>query len=80
MQSNAGAAFAVNTDAGEAVVVVHEVLRSHRNSDLSAVARKVRQMLVEDQEIDPAAIVLLRPGGLPLTTSGKVQRSLCRQR
>ncbi len=80
LQSNAGAAFAVNTDAGEAVVVVHEVLRSHRNSDLSAVARKVRQMLVEDQEIDPAAIVLLRPGGLPLTTSGKVQRSLCRQR
>jgi len=80
LQPNAGAAFAVETGAGESVVVVHEVHRAHRNSDLAAVARRIRQVLVEDQEIDPLAIVLLRPGGLPLTTSGKVQRSLCRQR
>ena len=39
----------------------------------------VRRVLVEEQEIDPWAIVLLRPGGLPITTSGKVQRSLCKQ-
>jgi acyl-CoA synthetase (AMP-forming)/AMP-acid ligase II len=27
-----------------------------------------------------ARVVLLRPGGLPRTTSGKVERNTCRQR
>ena len=80
LQPNAGAAFSVSTPGGESVVVVHEVNRNHRNSDLAAVVRTIRHVLVDDQEIDPLAIVLLRPGGLPLTTSGKVQRALCRQR
>ena len=80
LQPNAGAAFSVSTDSGEAVVVVHEINRNHRNDDMNAVVRAIRHVLVDEQEIDPLAICLLRPGGLPLTTSGKVQRSLCRQR
>jgi acyl carrier protein len=35
--------------------------------------------VVEEHEVDPYAIVLLRPGALPLTSSGKVQRTLCRE-
>ena len=80
LQPNAGAAFSVSTATGESVVVVHEINRNHRNDDMAAVVRAIRHALVDDQEIDPLAILLLRPGGLPLTTSGKVQRSLCRQR
>ena len=80
LQPNAGAAFSVSTPTGESVVVVHEINRNHRNDDMSAVVRAIRHALVDEQEIDPLAILLLRPGGLPLTTSGKVQRSLCRQR
>jgi acyl carrier protein len=43
------------------------------------VIRAIRSAVVEEHEIDPHAIVLLRPGALPLTSSGKVQRNLCRE-
>lgn len=79
LRPDAGAAFAIETTGGESFVVVHEVLRTHRDADMNEIARAVRRVLVEEQEIDPWAIVLLRPGGLPITTSGKVQRSLCKQ-
>ena len=47
--------------------------------DLTPVLKAVRAAVVDEYELDPQAIVLLRPGGLPLTTSGKVQRNRCRE-
>ncbi len=79
LQPNGGASFGVEIEGGESVVVVHEVARTHRDADLTQVVRAIRRELVQQQEVDPWAIVLLRPGNLPRTTSGKVQRSLCRQ-
>jgi hypothetical protein len=56
----------VNRDGHEELIVVHQVQREHRRGDLTPVLRAIR-----------AAIVLLRPGALPLTSSGKVQRLRC---
>ena len=39
----------------------------------------IRRAVVEHHEIDPYAIVLIRQTSLPITSSGKVQRTLCRQ-
>jgi acyl-CoA synthetase (AMP-forming)/AMP-acid ligase II/acyl carrier protein len=74
-----GAAFSVNVNEHEQLVVVHQVHREHRRGDLTPVIRAVRAAVVEEHEVDPYAIVLLRPGALPLTSSGKVQRSRCRE-
>lgn len=79
LRFNGGGAFSVDASDGEALIVVHEVTREHRNANFEQVVRAIRRALVEEHEIDPRAIVLLRPGGLPVTTSGKVQRGLCRQ-
>ncbi|HEX6962173.1 MAG TPA: AMP-binding protein, partial [Lacipirellula sp.] len=74
-----GAAFSVGEDGHEQLVVVHQVHREHRRGDLAPVVRAVRAAIVEEHEVDPHAIVLLRPGALPLTSSGKVQRARCRE-
>lgn len=75
----AGAAFAVPVHGQEQLVIAHQVGRQHRRGDLSAIVRAIRAAVVEEHEIDPYAIVLLRPGALPLTSSGKVQRHRCRE-
>ena len=39
----------------------------------------IRRAIVEQHELDPYAIVLIRQTSLPITSSGKVQRNLCRE-
>ena len=73
-----GAAFGVVEQGVEQLVAVHELRREHRRDDLEPVFRAARQAIVEEFEVDPASLVLLRPGNLPRTSSGKVQRSRCR--
>jgi acyl-CoA synthetase (AMP-forming)/AMP-acid ligase II/acyl carrier protein len=78
-----GAAFALeNADlekaTAERLVVVNQVDRQFRDADWNQVVQAIRRAVVEHHEIDPYAIVLIRQTSLPITSSGKVQRSLCR--
>jgi acyl-CoA synthetase (AMP-forming)/AMP-acid ligase II len=76
-----GAAFAALDGEGrERLVVVHEVARSHRRAGATGdILAKIREALSLEHDLAAWRIVLLRPGGLPKTTSGKVQRSRARQ-
>lgn len=74
-----GAAFSVESDRQEQLVVVHQVNREHRKADFDEVFRTMRMAIVEEHELDPQAIVLIKPVSLPITSSGKVQRLRCRQ-
>jgi acyl-CoA synthetase (AMP-forming)/AMP-acid ligase II len=77
-----GAAFAIIDDAGnEQIVVVQEIERTQRHSLPEAeVASAVRAAVVNNHDIALHKIVLIRPGTLPKTTSGKIQRSLTKRR
>jgi acyl-CoA synthetase (AMP-forming)/AMP-acid ligase II len=81
LSRDCGAAFAVADRAGqEQLVVAQEVERTERHRiSLDDVEGCIREAVVTEHECVPHAIALLRPGGLPKTTSGKVQRSLTRQ-
>jgi acyl-CoA synthetase (AMP-forming)/AMP-acid ligase II len=81
LRRHGGAAFAVADEAGaERLVIVQEVARSERRRIVpAAIVRRIREAVVGAHEIVPYDIVLLRPGALPLTTSGKIQRGLSRQ-
>uniref|UniRef100_UPI003568842C AMP-binding protein n=1 Tax=Immundisolibacter sp. TaxID=1934948 RepID=UPI003568842C len=80
LQAGAGAAFGVPGADGETLVVVQEVERAHwRSVDLPAVASAVRGAVAREHGIEVARLVLLRPGSLPKTSSGKIQRLQCRQ-
>jgi acyl-CoA synthetase (AMP-forming)/AMP-acid ligase II/acyl carrier protein len=79
LTTGAGASFSVEVEGEERLVVVYEVDRQYRNGDLADLIRGARRAIVDDHELDPHAVVLIRMASLPRTTSGKVQRNLCRQ-
>jgi acyl-CoA synthetase (AMP-forming)/AMP-acid ligase II/aryl carrier-like protein len=74
------AAFSVSVDTEERLVVVQEVDRHFRDSDVIAAIASLRQAVAAEHEVEPYAVVLVRLGNLPLTSSGKLQRRLCRSR
>ncbi len=74
-----GAAFSLEVDGREQLAVVHQIHRELRHVDLDEVLRAIRAAIVDEHEIDPHAIVLIRPASLPVTSSGKVQRQRCRE-
>ncbi len=48
--------------------------------DLDAVIRAIRGAVAEAHDVRVHAVVLLKPGGIPKTPSGKVQRRVCESR
>ncbi|MEQ9193198.1 MAG: AMP-binding protein [Rhodospirillales bacterium] len=76
----AAAAFPVDADGKESFVVAAEIRREHRrDTNWSAVFAAMRGRITEQAGLTPKDIVLLRPGTLARTTSGKIRRQACRQ-
>jgi fatty-acyl-CoA synthase len=70
-------AFAVDGRRGkEALVVVAESKETDIEGIRAAVAGRIREVV----GLPPEEVVLVEPGTLPKTSSGKLQRSLCRSR
>ncbi|WP_232791770.1 hypothetical protein [Amycolatopsis sp. M39] len=61
--------------ATEEVVIVAEL----RSGDAAAVARRVRSRIQTKLSLPVAEVLLVAPGELPKTSSGKVRRSKTRQ-
>jgi acyl-CoA synthetase (AMP-forming)/AMP-acid ligase II/acyl carrier protein len=79
LQSAAGAAVAIATVTGEALVIVQEVTRDAlRQLDAAAVIEAIRQAVATQHDLAVEAIALLKPGSIPKTSSGKVKRYQCR--
>jgi acyl-CoA synthetase (AMP-forming)/AMP-acid ligase II/acyl carrier protein len=74
-----GAAFSIEVAGHEELVLVHQWRREFRDVDQNQIIHAIRTAIVAEHEIDPHAIVLIRPASLPVTSSGKVQRSRCRE-
>jgi amino acid adenylation domain-containing protein len=73
------AAFGVEADGEERVVVACEVER-RREEDAGEAAARVRAALVEAHDVAAWDVLALGAGALPRTTSGKVRRGECRRR
>jgi len=69
-----GAAFSVDMGGEERLVVVNEVERQYLSKNLDEVVSAMRQAIAEQHELQVAAVVLIKTGSLPKTSSGKVQR------
>lgn len=68
------AAFSVEVQQQERLVVVAEIERIHRKTDFAPVFQAIRKALVEELEVIPYSIQLLAPAQTLKTTSGKIQR------
>ncbi|POR61811.1 non-ribosomal peptide synthetase [Pseudomonas syringae] len=75
------AAFAVTQDGNEGIGIAAEISRSVQKSlTPEALIKIIRQTVAEAFQEAPSVVVLLNPGALPKTSSGKLQRSACRTR
>ena len=81
LKPNCGAAISVNVEGKDRLVIVQEIERSHRRSFvLEDVVESIRWAIFQQHFIDVYSIVLLKPGALPKTSSGKVQRNVTKER
>ncbi|MBK8266369.1 MAG: aminotransferase class III-fold pyridoxal phosphate-dependent enzyme [Nannocystis sp.] len=77
------AAFAVEGDGEERLAVAVEI-KAQTDAPADAlhheVLRAIREAVTEEHDLRPSVIVLLAPGDLPKTSSGKVQRRAAARR
>jgi acyl-CoA synthetase (AMP-forming)/AMP-acid ligase II len=81
LRRNCGAAFMVTDGRDtENVAVVQEVERTHRSHiDPEEISALIREAVANEHEVAVRHVALVRPGAVPKTTSGKIQRSMTRQ-
>lgn len=81
LRVDAAAAFGIEGNDGERLVIVLEIKRDAlRSLDAEAVIAEVRAQVAEQQGLRTHAVVLIRPASLPKTSSGKTQRAETRRR
>lgn len=77
---NSTAAFAVDVAGTARLVIAQEIDRQFcRTLTLAEVIEPLRWQIFQEHFIDLYGIVLLKPGHLPRTSSGKIQRRRCRE-
>jgi natural product biosynthesis luciferase-like monooxygenase protein len=79
LQQGSTAAFSVEVNGQERLVVACEVERtSRRNLDLDEVVGAIRKAVSEQYDVEVYGVLLLKPGSIPKTSSGKIQRHACK--
>lgn len=79
LEGLAGAAFAVSGHEGERLVVVHEA-GPHGDDERQLIVDAIRAAVTARHGIAPDDVLLVAPGEVPRTQSGKIMRTLCRER
>jgi acyl-CoA synthetase (AMP-forming)/AMP-acid ligase II len=81
LRPNCGAAFGVEVEGEEWVVVVQEVERHYQPTskrDVQDILGAIRRVVSEEHRLQVHAIVLIRVGSMAKTSSGKIQRHACK--
>ena len=74
------AAIAVEDDTSENLVAIVEVKPAgdeEQDSQLNSVSRAVKTAIWKEHSLRVGDLVLVSPGSIPITTSGKIRRSSC---
>lgn len=78
---NNGAVFSIELAGEEKLVVVQELERTYRHQmNLEEVVEAIIQAVLLEHGLAIETIVLLKPGKIDKTSSGKIQRHICRQK
>ncbi|MEG3960560.1 AMP-binding protein, partial [Microcoleus sp. herbarium2] len=79
LQLNRTAAFSVEVNGQERLVVAYELERtSRRNLDVDEVVGAIRKAVSQQHDLEVYGVLLLKPGSIPKTSSGKIQRHACK--
>lgn len=80
LKIDSSAAFSVEVKGQEQIVLFMEVERKHRlkvNGD--EIASAVRKAIAREHGLQVYGVCLLKPGRIPKTSSGKIQRGACKR-
>ena len=78
LRQNGGAAFSIEGPMEEQLVVVQEVSRKSGHFNCEEIASAIRHAVADHHDLHVFDVVLIKPGSLLKTSSGKVQRGACR--
>ncbi len=77
VRSGCSAAFSVDIEGEERLVLAVEA-NARQEVDADALAATLRQAIAEQHQLGTYAVLVLKPGAIPKTSSGKIQRHACR--
>lgn len=79
LRPGCGAAFSVEMNGAERLIVVHEIERSYiKKLDVKEVVGNIRQSIAAQHDLQVYAAILVKTGSIPKTSSGKIQRHACK--
>lgn len=77
LRRDCAAAFTVEVQGRQQLVIVQELER-RKHADLDAIFQAIRRAVSGEHDLGVDAIVLIKAGSIPKTSSGKIQRHACR--
>lgn len=81
LRPGCSAAFSVEFKGSERLVIVQEVERSYlRKLNMNEIVENFRTAVTAEHGLQVYATVLVKPGSIPKTSSGKIQRHTCRSK
>jgi acyl-CoA synthetase (AMP-forming)/AMP-acid ligase II len=81
LRTGSGAVFMMEADGQEQLTLVQEVERTALNRlDGAEVGGQISQAIAAHHGLQVDAIIFIKPGSLPKTSSGKIQRRACREK
>lgn len=81
LQPSCGAAITVTINDTEQLVILQELKRHYvRSEGKESIINAIREAVFQEFELPTYAVLLLKPGTIPKTSSGKIQRHLCQTR
>lgn len=78
LQPSSGAAFSIQRDGLEHLILAQEVDGRLEAAEIKEIANRISTSITQTHDLRVDDIVLVKPWTLPRTTSGKMQRYLCR--
>jgi acyl-CoA synthetase (AMP-forming)/AMP-acid ligase II len=78
LRPDCGAAFSIDIDGEERLIVVQEVERQTEATQAELV-KAIRWAVAEEHEVQVHDVALIRAGTIAKTSSGKIQRRACRE-
>jgi acyl-CoA synthetase (AMP-forming)/AMP-acid ligase II len=79
LRPGGGVAFSISSEGEEHLVVVHETERQYRPPEREPMIDAVQRAVMEQHGLLVCSVRLVRQGTIPRTSSGKAQRSACRE-
>ena len=83
IRANSVAAVSDDVDGVERLVIVAEIDRHHlakcESLDIESVAAEIREAVSRNHDLSAHAICLIKQATIPKTSSGKIQRHVCRE-